>query len=70
MMKNFYIHFNRIQRMVPESVEKTKAVEDHIDILLSIRKNQPEKAHRIMQLHLNRYAIDVNEASRKYPQYF
>lgn len=71
LMNNISIHFDRVRRMALRSVKPDKIVEDHINILNAIVEKAPEKAHKLMELHLSRYKIDESIIRKDYdPAFF
>lgn len=70
LMQNIAIHFDRVRSMALSAVKNTKIVQDHEDILTAIRNKDPKAARELMEIHLNRYKIDVATIREAYPHYF
>lgn len=70
LMQNISIHFDRVRSMALSSVKNLKIVQDHEEILDAIIRKDDAAAHRLMDIHLNRYKIDAAEIRARYPQYF
>ena len=70
LMQNITIHFDRVRSMALSTVKNTKIVQDHEDIVEAIRRKDPRAARELMEIHLNRYKIDVATIRAAYPQYF
>lgn len=70
LMQNISIHFDRVRSMALSSVKNLKIVQDHEEILDAIIRKDASAAHRLMDIHLNRYKIDAAEIRARYPQYF
>jgi len=70
LMQNITIHFDRVRTMALSTVKNTKIVQDHEDIVRAIRDRDSKTARERMEIHLNRYAIDLSTIRSTYPQYF
>ena len=70
LMQNISIHFDRVRSMALSAVKNRKIVQDHEDIIEAIARRDPAAAKRLMELHLNRYAIDTAAIREKHPQFF
>lgn len=70
LMQNISIHFDRVRGIALSTVKDLKIVQDHEDITDAIARRDPAAAKELMELHLNRYKIDVKAIRETYPQYF
>ena len=67
---NLSIHFERVRSLALSTVKDPQIVRDHEALLDAIVNRNPERARRLMETHLGRYAIDVQALQEQYPDYF
>ena len=67
---NLSIHFERVRSLALSTVKDPQIVRDHEALLDAIVNRNPERARRLMETHLGRYAIDVQALKEQYPDYF
>ena len=67
---NLSIHFERVRSLALSPVKDPQIVRDHEALLDAIVNRNPERARRLMETHLGRYAIDVQALKEQYPDYF
>jgi DNA-binding GntR family transcriptional regulator len=70
LTQNISIHFDRVRGMALSSVKNGKIVQDHEDLVDAIAQNDPDRAQRLMEQHLERYHIDSTHLREQYPEYF
>lgn len=70
IMRSFSIHFDRLRSMTMDVVKDLKIVEDHKAIFEAIQNQDEEVVQKLMDKHLSRYKIDVEEIKKKYLDYF
>lgn len=70
LMQNISIHFDRVRSMALSSVKNLKIVQDHMDLVDAIQRQDTSAAKLLMEEHLNRYQIDPAALRLEYPQFF
>ncbi len=67
LMERFSIHFDRVRSMALGSVRNMKIVQDHEDLAEAVARKDAAAAGALMEKHLTRYKIDVQELRETYP---
>ena len=70
LMDNMTLHLDRLRTLRTKAVDQRYVVDDHVAILDAVRRRDPDKGEREMELHLTRHEIDKDILRNKYPQYF
>ncbi|MCM1149110.1 MAG: GntR family transcriptional regulator [Butyricicoccus sp.] len=70
LIQNISIHFDRVRTMALSAVKNTKIVQDHEEIVRLISARDAKAARELMEIHLNRYNIDVAALRAARPDYF
>ncbi|MBQ4577204.1 MAG: GntR family transcriptional regulator [Firmicutes bacterium] len=70
LMQSLSMHFDRVRNLALGEVKSQKIVKDHEDLILAIQKKDVATARELMEKHLSRYKIDVEELRQQYPDYF
>lgn len=70
MAQNMGIHFNRIRTLTSQHSNNQRNIQEHLELVDSIRKRDEEKAVQIIKCHLSHYKKDEDDIRALYPNYF
>jgi DNA-binding GntR family transcriptional regulator len=64
------VHFDRLRSMSLHSVKEIKIVDDHRAMVQAFEDKNPALAKQLLEKHLSRLHVDVEEIKTHYPEYF
>ncbi|MCR4939122.1 MAG: GntR family transcriptional regulator [Treponemataceae bacterium] len=70
MVQLMNVHFDRLRSMSLYSVKEIKIVDDHRAIVKAMTDKDPALAKQILEKHLSRLHVDVEDIKAHYPEYF
>jgi DNA-binding GntR family transcriptional regulator len=70
MVQLLNVHFDRLRSMSLYSVKEIKIVDDHRAMMQAMIDKDPALAKSILEKHLSRLHVDVEEIKQHYPEYF
>jgi len=70
MVQLLNVHFDRLRSMSLHSVKEIKIVDDHRAMMQAMIDKDPALAKSILEKHLSRLHVDVEEIKEHYPEYF
>lgn len=70
LISNMLIHFDRVRKLSIVTIKDTKIIMDHKQLVEAIKDRDRIRSKEIIIKHLNRYEVDKEELTMKYPEYF
>ena len=70
MVQLLNVHFDRLRSMSLHSVKEIKIVDDHRAMVQAFEDKNPTLAKQLLEKHLSRLHVDVEEIKTHYPEYF
>ena len=70
MVQLLNVHFDRLRSMSLHSVKEIKIVDDHRAMMQAMIDKDSALAKSILEKHLSRLHVDVEEIKQHYPEYF
>lgn len=63
-------HMDRLRLLSLEKIELNLLLEDHSELFDAIERHDPARARRVMERHLRRVLVQIDELMANYPEYF
>lgn len=70
MVQLMNVHFDRLRSMSLHSVKEIKIVDDHRAMMQAMIDKDSSLAKALLEKHLSRLHVDVEEIKKHYPEYF